>query len=285
WARRTCRWVEPSATRRRPSAGSVSACHSRTRSLAPGTASTIQSTSQKCSQVGAVSLVDPRDSGQVDGHEPSARHGEQCRTAEHPEPPTLAEARGGCIDHGLDQLGECGSLGHVAGRIDDDVVTGHHPGQVRRLIHNATSHAQVWRAQELGLVSHHRGDLVSARKRCSENALASVAGGAEEKDFHNRTSSLITRATGRSRLCCSSDCPSPQCLDGGPSIWRRLCGFPKAWFRYGSSSTSQSRFMVCRLVCEWSEVTRSTARNANVKSVSLLRSKADRIACEWTSSR
>jgi hypothetical protein len=84
------------------------------------------------------------------------RHGEQCRTAEHPEPPTLAEARGGYIDHGLDQLGECGSLGHVAG-------------------------------------------------------------GAEEKDFHNRTSSLITRATRRSRLgqseCCSSDCRGP-CVDG-----------------------------------------------------------------------
>src|SRR5262249_33404470 len=29
--------------------------------------------------------------------------------------------------------------------------------------------------------------------------------------------------------------PSPQCLDEGPSIWRRLCGFPKAWFRCGSS--------------------------------------------------
>ena len=110
----------------------------------------------------------------------------------HPEPTTLAEARGGCIDHGLDQFGECGSLGHVAGRIDDDVMTGHHPGQVRRLIHNAASHAQVWRARELGLVSHHRGDLVSARKRCSENPLAGVAGGAEEKDFHDHTSSLIS---------------------------------------------------------------------------------------------
>jgi hypothetical protein len=43
--------------------------------------------------------------------------------------------------------------------------------------------------------------------------------------------------------------------------------------------------MVSRLVCEWSAVTRSTARNANAKSVSLLRSKADRIACERTSSR
>ena len=31
----------------------------------------------------------------------------------------------------LDQLGECGSLGHVAGRIDDDVVTDHRLGQVR----------------------------------------------------------------------------------------------------------------------------------------------------------
>src|SRR5262249_39551484 len=119
---------------------------------------------------------------------PSARHGEQCRTAEHPEPTTLAEARRCCIDHGLDQLGECGSLGHVAGRIDDDVMTGHHPGQIRRLIDNTASHAKVWRARELGLVSHHRGALVSARERYSENALAGVASGAEEKDFHNRTS-------------------------------------------------------------------------------------------------
>ena len=40
-----------------------------------------------------------------------------------------------------------------------------------------------------------------------------------------------------------------------PAFERRLCRFPKAWFRYGSSSTSQSRFIISRLVCEWSEVT------------------------------
>jgi hypothetical protein len=33
---------------------------------------------------------------------------------------------------------------------------------------------------------------VRARKRLSEDALAGVAGGAKEKDFHNRISSLIT---------------------------------------------------------------------------------------------
>jgi hypothetical protein len=33
---------------------------------------------------------------------------------------------------------------------------------------------------------------VGSRKCLSENALASISGGAEEKDFHNRTSSLIT---------------------------------------------------------------------------------------------
>src|SRR5262249_26246520 len=49
------------------------------------------------------------------------------------------------------------------------------------------------RVRKLSLVSHHRGDFVSARKRCSENALAGVAGGAQEKDFHNRTSSFITQ--------------------------------------------------------------------------------------------
>ena len=34
----------------------------------------------------------------------------------------------------------------------------------------------------------------------------------------------------------------------GPTILRRLCGFPKAWFRCGSSSASQSRFIISRLV-------------------------------------
>src|SRR6266478_1290418 len=43
--------------------------------------------------------------------------------------------------------------------------------------------------------------------------------------------------------------------------------------------------MVSRLVRDWSETARSTSRNANVRSVSLLRSKADRIAWERTSSR
>jgi hypothetical protein len=43
--------------------------------------------------------------------------------------------------------------------------------------------------------------------------------------------------------------------------------------------------MVSRLVRDWSEITRSTARNANVRSVSLPRSNADRIAWERTSSR
>jgi hypothetical protein len=36
----------------------------------------------------------------------------------------------------------------------------------------------------------------------------------------------------------------------GPNIFRRLRGFPKAWFRCGSSSTSQSRFIISRLVGE-----------------------------------
>ena len=76
-----------------------------------------------------------------------------------------------------------------------------------------------------------------------------------------------------------------QCLLGGPSILGPLCRFPKAWFRCGSPSTSQSRFMASRLVREWSEITCSTARNANAKSVSLLRSNDDRKACERTSSR
>jgi hypothetical protein len=38
---------------------------------------------------------------------------------------------------------------------------------------------------------------MSARKGCSENASAGVAGGAEEKNFHNRTSSMTTQATRR----------------------------------------------------------------------------------------
>src|SRR5262249_53026966 len=115
------------------------------------------------------------------------------------------------------RCGGWGSVGDGAVRIDDDVVTGHHPGQVQRLIHNAASHAQVWRARELGLVSHHRGDLVTARKRCSENALAGVAGGAEEKDFHNRTSKFDLSPP-RVRYC-----RLPQSSSRFPPTVRVLC--------------------------------------------------------------
>src|SRR5262245_19906521 len=48
---------------------------------------------------------------------------------------------------------------------------------------------------------------------------------------------------------------------------------------------SQSRFIVSRLVRDRSESTRSTARNANVRTVSLLRSNADCIEGERTISR
>jgi hypothetical protein len=63
--------------------------------------------------------------------------------------------------------------------------------------------------------------------------------------FHN-ASFRETHSRGQT----ASSCGYCQPLFGGPSIWRRLSGVPKAWLRCGSSSTSQSRFMVSRLVRE-----------------------------------
>src|SRR5205823_5849941 len=60
----------------------------------------------------------------------------------------------------------------------------------------------------------------------------------------------------------------------GPNEMREFCGMPKAWFRCGSSSTSQSRPMISRSVCEWSRTTTSIARSTKVKNASLLCSKA-----------
>ena len=109
------------------------------------------------------------------------------------------------IDHSLHQPSERGTISHIAGRIDNDVVPDHHPSEVCRLAHVTDRHVQVWRngsvneTQELRLVSHEHSDFVSPLKRQSENALAGVASCAKEKDFHDRTSSLTTQATGRAR--------------------------------------------------------------------------------------
>jgi hypothetical protein len=56
---------------------------------------------------------------------------------------------------------------------------------------------QVWRngsvneTQEFRLVSYKRGHFVIPLKRQSQNALAAIAGCAEEEDFHNRRSFAI----------------------------------------------------------------------------------------------
>jgi hypothetical protein len=43
---------------------------------------------------------------------------------------------------------------------------------------------------------------------------------------------------------------SQRLLGHGPNVIREFCGIPKAWFRCGSSSTSQSRVMICRFVSD-----------------------------------
>jgi len=123
-----------------------------------------------------------------------AGHGEKCRTCEQPQSTALAETNDRRIDHSLHQPNERGTIRHIAGRIDNDIVPDHHPGQVCRLAHVANSHVQVWRngsvneTEEFRLISHERSHFVSALKRQSEDALAGVASCAKEKDFHDRTS-------------------------------------------------------------------------------------------------
>jgi hypothetical protein len=70
--------------------------------------------------------------------------------------------------------------------------------------------------------------------------------------------------------------------EAGPNV---LGGNSKALFKWASSRTSHNLLIVSRCDSDRSKSTRWIARNANVVSASLLRSKADRIEGEPMSSR
>jgi hypothetical protein len=93
----------------------------------------------------------------------------------------------------------------------------------------------------------------------------------------------------RTTVDCWVQLYEPYRPDGNQCLLRygpnELGGNPKALFKWASSRTSHNLLMVSRCDSERSESTRSTARNANVVSASLLRSKADRMEGEPMSSR
>ena len=65
------------------------------------------------------------------------------------------------------------------------------------------------------------------------------------------SSPRIRIAVERPRQPRENSLPRSQRLLGyGPNVIREFCGIPKAWFRCGSSSTSQSRVMICRFVSD-----------------------------------
>jgi hypothetical protein len=94
----------------------------------------------------------------------------------------------------------------MAGCVDDDIVSGHHPGDVYGLADVTNTHVQVWwdgsvhRAQELVLVSYERRHFVSPVKRQTQDAPATIAGCAKKEDLHDRTSGwVVPSATVASR--------------------------------------------------------------------------------------
>jgi hypothetical protein len=60
-----------------------------------------------------------------------AGHVKDRRAAELPESTAFAEIRNCQIDHSLYQLCEGGTLRHIAGCIDNDIVSDHHPSHFR----------------------------------------------------------------------------------------------------------------------------------------------------------
>src|SRR5262249_15677333 len=105
----------------------------------------VQWAAPKGVEVGTVCLVNLRDLRQVDAHDVRAGHVKKCRATEEPEATAFAETFNGRSDHGLDKLSKGGPLRNVAGCIDSDIVSDHHPRDVCWLAHVTDQHVQVWR--------------------------------------------------------------------------------------------------------------------------------------------
>ena len=112
----------------------------------------------------------------------------------------------------------------------------------------------------------HRGGVIAARTRKGGSAFSRAncnnpgtkgTGGRFDSRLWNREfcsgrASPCDRKTGTRCSPAVNRRPArPQRRRGyGPNDIREFCGMPKAWFRCGSSRTSQSRAMTSRSVCE-----------------------------------
>ena len=74
-----------------------------------------------------------------------ARHVKNRGAAELPESTAFAETSNCRIDHSLYKLSKGGAIRHMAGCIDSDIVSDHHPSDVCWLARVTNKHVQVWR--------------------------------------------------------------------------------------------------------------------------------------------
>ena len=105
------------------------------------------------------------------------------------------------------------------------------------------------------------------------------------EDGKGRSPHPVTDFGSQANVCRQITVEGQRVFGCGPSMKREFCVIPRARFKCGSSSMSQSRVMISRSLCDSSTIICSTARRANASNVSLLCSKADRMDGEWTSSR
>src|SRR5262245_65421925 len=92
-----------------------------------------------------VFLGDCRDLRSAAGHHVRAGPVKNCRAAELPESTAFAETCNCPIDHSLYKLSEGGTLRHMTGCIDSDIVSDHHLSDVCWLAYVTDRHVQVWR--------------------------------------------------------------------------------------------------------------------------------------------
>lgn len=117
--------------------------------------------------------------------------------AELPESTAFAETYDCRIDHSLYKLSEGGTLRHLAGCIDSDIVSTITLAMATDLLMSPIDTCKFGgtgpSTRLRSFVSYKRGHFVSPLKCQSQNASAAIASCAKEKDFHNCTSSLTTR--------------------------------------------------------------------------------------------
>src|SRR6516162_3037927 len=130
WAERKCRRVVSSAIRRQTNVNRLLACRSQTRSSGRGTTLTspMGSSEGRRGWYG----VPRKPSGPSVSRRPDVRagHVKNRRAAELPESTAFAETYNRRFDHSPHKLSEGGTVRHMAGCIDSDIVSDHHPSDV-----------------------------------------------------------------------------------------------------------------------------------------------------------